>query len=52
MKLFEVVRGAKTLAGTLATAMELGRKIGKISALAAIATASSPTAPRARSAPR
>src|SRR5215472_3549063 len=34
MKLFEVVKGAKSANDTLATAMDLGRKIGKISALA------------------
>jgi 3-hydroxyacyl-CoA dehydrogenase len=34
MKLFEVVKGAKSAPYTLATAMDLGRKIGKISAMA------------------
>ena len=34
MKLFEVVKGAKSAPDTLATAMVLGRKIGKISAMA------------------
>ena len=34
MKLFEVVKGAKSAPDTLATAMALGRKIGKVSALA------------------
>jgi 3-hydroxyacyl-CoA dehydrogenase len=34
MKTFEVVDGAKTSAGTLAAAMQLGRAIGKISAYA------------------
>ena len=34
MKLFEVVKGAKSANDTLATAMALGRKIGKVSALA------------------
>ncbi len=34
MKLFEVVRGAKSAPDTLMTAMDLGRKIGKISAMA------------------
>src|ERR1700726_2015178 len=34
MKLFEVVKGAKSAPDTLATAMDLGRKIGKISAMA------------------
>jgi hypothetical protein len=34
MKLFEVVKGPKSAPDTLATAMELGRKIGKISAMA------------------
>jgi 3-hydroxyacyl-CoA dehydrogenase len=34
MKLFEVVKGAKSAPDTLATAMYLGRKIGKISAMA------------------
>jgi 3-hydroxyacyl-CoA dehydrogenase len=34
MKLFEVVKGAKSAPDTLATAMTLGRKIGKISAMA------------------
>ena len=34
MKLFEVVEGAKTAPETLAAAMKLGRKIGKISAYA------------------
>ena len=34
MKLFEVVKGAKSTPDTLATAMDLGRKIGKISAMA------------------
>ena len=34
MKLFEVVKGAKSAPDTLAAAMELGRKIGKISAMA------------------
>jgi 3-hydroxyacyl-CoA dehydrogenase len=34
MKLFEVVKGAKSAPDTLATAMALGRKIGKISAMA------------------
>jgi 3-hydroxyacyl-CoA dehydrogenase, NAD binding domain/3-hydroxyacyl-CoA dehydrogenase, C-terminal domain len=34
MKLFEVVKGAKSAPDTLATAMDLGRKIGKISAIA------------------
>jgi 3-hydroxyacyl-CoA dehydrogenase len=34
MKLLEVVRGAKSAPDTLMTAMDLGRKIGKISALA------------------
>jgi 3-hydroxyacyl-CoA dehydrogenase len=34
MKLFEVVKGAKSVPDTLATAMDLGRKIGKISAMA------------------
>src|SRR5205823_14977847 len=33
-KLFEVVKGAKSAPDTLATAMDLGRKIGKISAMA------------------
>ncbi|HZC94904.1 MAG TPA: 3-hydroxyacyl-CoA dehydrogenase NAD-binding domain-containing protein [Bradyrhizobium sp.] len=34
MKLFEVVKGAKSAPVTLATGMDLGRKIGKISAMA------------------
>jgi 3-hydroxyacyl-CoA dehydrogenase len=34
MKLFEVVKGAKSAPDTLATAMDLGRKIGKISGMA------------------
>src|SRR6266851_4263948 len=34
MKLFEVVKGAKSAPDTLATAMALGRRIGKISAMA------------------
>jgi 3-hydroxyacyl-CoA dehydrogenase len=34
MKLLEVVKGAKSAPDTLATAMALGRKIGKISAMA------------------
>jgi 3-hydroxyacyl-CoA dehydrogenase len=34
MKLFEVVKGEKSAPDTLATAMDLGRKIGKISAMA------------------
>jgi 3-hydroxyacyl-CoA dehydrogenase len=34
MKLFEVVRGAKSALDTLMTAMDLGRKIGKVSAMA------------------
>jgi 3-hydroxyacyl-CoA dehydrogenase len=34
MKLFEVVKGAKSAPDTLITAMDLGRKIGKISAMA------------------
>jgi 3-hydroxyacyl-CoA dehydrogenase len=34
MKLFEVVKGAKSGPDTLMTAMDLGRKIGKISAMA------------------
>jgi 3-hydroxyacyl-CoA dehydrogenase len=34
MKLFEVVKGAKSAPDTLATAMALGRKIAKISAMA------------------
>ncbi len=34
MKLLEVVRGAKSAPDTLMTAMDLGRKIGKISAMA------------------
>ena len=34
MKLFEVVKGAKSAPDMLATAMALGRKIGKISAMA------------------
>jgi 3-hydroxyacyl-CoA dehydrogenase len=34
MKLFEVVKGAQSAPDTLATAMVLGRKIGKISAMA------------------
>ena len=34
MKLFEVVKGTKSAPDTLATAMDLGRKIGKISAMA------------------
>jgi 3-hydroxyacyl-CoA dehydrogenase len=34
MKLFEVVKGARSAPDTLATAMALGRKIGKISAMA------------------
>ena len=34
MKLSEVVKGAKSTPDTLATAMDLGRKIGKISAMA------------------
>ena len=34
MKLFEVVKGAKSAPDTLATGMDLGRKIGKISAMA------------------
>jgi 3-hydroxyacyl-CoA dehydrogenase len=34
MKLFEVVRGAKSAPDTLMTAMDLGRKIGKVSAMA------------------
>jgi 3-hydroxyacyl-CoA dehydrogenase len=34
MKLFEVVRGAKSAPDTLMTAMDLGRRIGKISAMA------------------
>jgi 3-hydroxyacyl-CoA dehydrogenase len=34
MKLFEAVKGAKSAPDTLATAMDLGRKIGKISAMA------------------
>ncbi len=34
MKLFEVVKGAKSAADILATAMDLGRKIGKTSAMA------------------
>jgi 3-hydroxyacyl-CoA dehydrogenase len=34
MKLFEVVRGAKSAPDTLLTAMDLGRKIGKVSAMA------------------
>jgi 3-hydroxyacyl-CoA dehydrogenase len=34
MKLFEVVKGAKSAPDALATAMDLGRKIGKISAMA------------------
>src|SRR3989440_353203 len=34
MKMFEVVNGAKSAPDTLATGMDLGRKIGKISAMA------------------
>jgi 3-hydroxyacyl-CoA dehydrogenase len=34
MKLFEVVRGAKSAPDTLMTAMDLGRRIGKVSAMA------------------
>ncbi|HJU18272.1 MAG TPA: 3-hydroxyacyl-CoA dehydrogenase NAD-binding domain-containing protein [Stellaceae bacterium] len=34
MKLFEVVRGAKSAHDVLMTAMDLGRKIGKVSAMA------------------
>src|SRR5262252_9499655 len=34
MKLFEVVKGTRSAPDTLATAMDLGRKIGKISAMA------------------
>jgi 3-hydroxyacyl-CoA dehydrogenase len=34
MKLFEVVKGAKSAPDTLATGMDIGRKIGKISAMA------------------
>ncbi len=34
MKLFEVVKGAKSAPDVLATAMDLGRKIGKIGAMA------------------
>ena len=34
MKLFEVVKGAKSAPDTLATAMALGRRIGKVSAMA------------------
>jgi 3-hydroxyacyl-CoA dehydrogenase len=34
MKLFKVVKGAKSAPDTLVTAMDLGRKIGKISAMA------------------
>jgi 3-hydroxyacyl-CoA dehydrogenase len=34
MKLFEVVQGSKSAPDVIATAMDLGRKIGKISALA------------------
>ncbi|HKS87928.1 MAG TPA: 3-hydroxyacyl-CoA dehydrogenase NAD-binding domain-containing protein, partial [Stellaceae bacterium] len=34
MKLFEVVQGTKSAPATIATAMALGRKIGKVSALA------------------
>ncbi|HZU89557.1 MAG TPA: 3-hydroxyacyl-CoA dehydrogenase NAD-binding domain-containing protein, partial [Stellaceae bacterium] len=34
MKLLEVVRGAKSAPDTLMTAMDLGRKIGKVSAMA------------------
>src|SRR5215471_9194095 len=34
MKLFEVVKGAKSAPDALATGMDLGRKIGKISAMA------------------
>ncbi|HVH74121.1 MAG TPA: 3-hydroxyacyl-CoA dehydrogenase NAD-binding domain-containing protein [Stellaceae bacterium] len=34
MKLFEVVKGAKSAPDTLLTAMDLGRKIGKVSAMA------------------
>ncbi len=34
MKLYEVVRGAKSAPDTLMTAMDLGRRIGKISAMA------------------
>ena len=32
IKMFEVVKGANSAPDTLATAMDLGRKIGKISA--------------------
>src|SRR5260370_17761111 len=45
MKLFEVVKGAKSAPDTLATAMDLGRKIGKISAMAANADAFVATPP-------
>jgi 3-hydroxyacyl-CoA dehydrogenase len=34
MKLFEVVKGAKSAPDTLMTAMDLGRRIGKVSAMA------------------
>jgi 3-hydroxyacyl-CoA dehydrogenase len=34
VKLFEVVKGAQSAPDTLATAMDLGRKVGKISAMA------------------
>src|SRR5207249_10863280 len=34
MKLFEVVKGTKSAPDVIATAMALGRKIGKVSALA------------------
>ncbi|MGQ5700636.1 3-hydroxyacyl-CoA dehydrogenase NAD-binding domain-containing protein [Sandaracinobacteroides sp. A072] len=36
MRLLEVVRGAKTRTDVIATAMELGRKIGKVSVLARV----------------
>ncbi|MES2270773.1 MAG: 3-hydroxyacyl-CoA dehydrogenase NAD-binding domain-containing protein [Pseudomonadota bacterium] len=36
MKLLEVVRGAKTADDTLATAMDMGRKIGKIAVVAGV----------------
>ena len=52
MKLLEVVRGKASSPQTLATVMAMGRRIGKVASIAAIATASSPTARARRSAPR
>ena len=36
MKLLEVVRGAKTAPDVLATAMDIGKKIGKVAVLVGV----------------